>query len=83
MATSSSPVDYRVFDADNHYYEPIDMFERYIDPQFRDRTFTTAERDGDTVVLFQRSSLRLRRRQWQPAPHPARFSTGPAARAGR
>ena len=53
MGVLSQPVDYRVFDADNHYYEPVDMFERYIDPNYRDRTFTVEERDGGKVVLFQ------------------------------
>jgi predicted TIM-barrel fold metal-dependent hydrolase len=27
----------RLFDADNHYYEPRDAFTRYIDPKFRER----------------------------------------------
>lgn len=53
MATLSKSVDYRFFDADNHYYEPVDMFVRYIDPAFADRTFVVEERDGDTVVLFE------------------------------
>ena len=26
----------RVIDVDNHYYEPVDVFTRYIDPKFRD-----------------------------------------------
>jgi predicted TIM-barrel fold metal-dependent hydrolase len=30
-------IDYALFDADNHYYEPRDCFSRYIEPQFRDR----------------------------------------------
>jgi len=53
MGTITKPVDYAFFDADNHYYEPVDMYERYVDPQYRDRTFTLQERDGDTVVLFR------------------------------
>jgi predicted TIM-barrel fold metal-dependent hydrolase len=52
MAVLSRSIDYRVFDADNHYYEPVDMFARYIEPAFADRTFVTEERDGETVVLF-------------------------------
>ncbi|MGE0881095.1 MAG: amidohydrolase family protein [Acidimicrobiia bacterium] len=28
---------YPVFDADNHFYEPPDAIDRYIDPKFRDR----------------------------------------------
>src|SRR5690606_14021781 len=53
MAVPSKTVECRVFDADNHYYEPVDMFERYIDPAYADRTFTTERRGDDTVVLFQ------------------------------
>src|SRR3974390_3112904 len=53
MAVLSKPVDYRFFDADNHYYEPVDMFQRYIDREFADRTFVIEEHDGDTVVLFE------------------------------
>lgn len=30
---------YRIFDADNHYYETQDAFTRNIDPAYRDRTF--------------------------------------------
>jgi predicted TIM-barrel fold metal-dependent hydrolase len=46
-------IRYRLFDADNHYYEPVDMFGRYIDPQYAARTFQTEERDGETVVFFE------------------------------
>lgn len=27
----------RIFDADNHYYEPLDCFSRHIDPKYADR----------------------------------------------
>jgi predicted TIM-barrel fold metal-dependent hydrolase len=53
MATLSKNLDYRLFDADNHYYEPVDMFARYIDTKYVERTFRTEERDGETIVLFQ------------------------------
>ena len=53
MAVLSKDIDYRVFDADNHYYEPVDMFARYIDAQYAERTFLTEERDGETIVLFE------------------------------
>jgi predicted TIM-barrel fold metal-dependent hydrolase len=55
MATLVRPIDYRVFDADNHYYEPLDLFERYIAREFRDRTFQVqadADADGNRVVTF-------------------------------
>lgn len=32
-----STVDFRLFDADNHYYEPRDAFTRYIEPRFREK----------------------------------------------
>lgn len=47
MASLARPVDYPIADADNHYYEPVDMFAEYIDPAFRDRTFVVTEHDGD------------------------------------
>jgi predicted TIM-barrel fold metal-dependent hydrolase len=53
MAVLSQQVDYQVFDADNHYYEPVDLFERYIDPAYRDRTFTVEQHDDTKTVLFQ------------------------------
>ena len=50
MTTS---LDYRINDADNHFVEPPDCFERYIDPKFADlaiRNVTTP--DGKLVKLF-------------------------------
>jgi predicted TIM-barrel fold metal-dependent hydrolase len=52
MPALSRSLDYRLFDADNHYYEPLDIFVRYIEPAFAERTFVTEQRDGETVVLF-------------------------------
>lgn len=49
----SGAATYRVFDADNHYYEPVDLFERYVEPAYRDRTFTTEQREDGTAVLFR------------------------------
>jgi predicted TIM-barrel fold metal-dependent hydrolase len=31
-------LDYRIYDADNHYYEPDDCFTRHIEARFRERT---------------------------------------------
>jgi predicted TIM-barrel fold metal-dependent hydrolase len=31
-------LDYRLYDADNHYYEPDDCFTRHIEARYRDRT---------------------------------------------
>ena len=50
--SAAPPIRYRVVDADNHYYEPVDLFERYIDPAFRERTFRVTEVDGERVVVF-------------------------------
>ena len=52
MPALSRSLDFRLFDADNHYYEPLDIFARYIEPAFAERTFVTEQRDGETVVLF-------------------------------
>jgi predicted TIM-barrel fold metal-dependent hydrolase len=44
---------YRVFDADSHYYEPPELFEQYIDPAFRDRTYRLVKNaDGSETVYF-------------------------------
>ena len=32
------PLPYRLYDADNHYYEPDDCFTRHIEARFRERT---------------------------------------------
>jgi hypothetical protein len=51
---------YRLFDADNHYYEPPELFERYIDPAYRERTYRLVkEADGSEVID---------RRSWTPLP---------------
>ena len=33
-----TPLPYRIYDADNHYYEPDDCFTRHIEARFRERT---------------------------------------------
>jgi predicted TIM-barrel fold metal-dependent hydrolase len=38
--------DVRPFDADNHYYEPLDAFTRHLDPKLRGRTVDVAEIHG-------------------------------------
>ena len=42
---------FRIFDADNHYYEATDAFTRHIDPAMRKRTMQWAEIDGRTRLL--------------------------------
>lgn len=42
----TSPLAYRPFDADNHYYEAIDAFTRHLDPRLGPRTVQWAEING-------------------------------------
>ena len=44
-------LDFQVFDADNHYYEPVDAFTRHLDPSMRKRTVQWAEIDGRQRLL--------------------------------
>lgn len=39
-------LDYRAFDADNHYYEALDAFTRHLDPKLGPRTVQWAEIGG-------------------------------------
>ena len=41
--------DYRIVDADNHYYEPDDCFTRHLDPAFADRAYHIV-RDGNGAL---------------------------------
>jgi predicted TIM-barrel fold metal-dependent hydrolase len=41
----------RGFDADNHYYESMDAFTRYIEPEYAKRAMQWAEIDGKTRLL--------------------------------
>ncbi|HTK64565.1 MAG TPA: amidohydrolase family protein [Pseudonocardia sp.] len=43
---------YRIFDADNHYYETRDAFSRHIDPAYRDRTFHVRTNEAGTEQWF-------------------------------
>ena len=55
MTTAPAPagLDYPINDADNHFNEPKDCFERYIDPKHRDLAirYVTGP-DGEPVELF-------------------------------
>ncbi|HVX22073.1 MAG TPA: amidohydrolase family protein [Acidimicrobiales bacterium] len=37
MTEPNTQLDYGLFDADNHYYEPYDCFTRHIEPAFKDQ----------------------------------------------
>src|SRR6478752_7490651 len=44
-------MDPRPFDADNHYYEPIDSFTRHLDKKFTDRGVKPVQ-DGKRVKVL-------------------------------
>jgi predicted TIM-barrel fold metal-dependent hydrolase len=41
----------RSYDADNHYYEPLDAFTRYIEPEFAERAVQFVQIEGKTRML--------------------------------
>lgn len=45
-------LDYRPFDADNHYYEALDAFTRHLDPRHATRVFQWAQIDGRTYPVL-------------------------------
>jgi predicted TIM-barrel fold metal-dependent hydrolase len=48
-----SPIGFRLFDADNHYYEPRDAFSRYIEPRHRDKAVHVVRNaDGEEQVMI-------------------------------
>jgi predicted TIM-barrel fold metal-dependent hydrolase len=48
-----SDLPFRINDADNHFVEPPDMYERYIDPGLRDRAVRfVVDENGRRVQLF-------------------------------
>ncbi len=50
---AGSELGYRIDDADNHFNEPPDCFERYIDPQYADLAIrSVVGPDGERVQLF-------------------------------
>ena len=44
-------LDYPLFDADNHYYEPTDAFTRHLDPVFARRTMQWVELSGKPRLM--------------------------------
>lgn len=55
-------LEYRLIDADNHYYEPYDAFTRHLEPRYADRSLHIRKRDdglgqvyfGDEPASFMR-----------------------------
>ena len=45
-------IDYELFDADTHYYEPRDAFTRYIEPAFRDQAVHVRSEVGGGEQIF-------------------------------
>ena len=52
----------RVIDGDSHFIEPLDLFERYVEPEFRERTVRFAadpKRDGRRVMFVDGRPVEL------------------------
>ena len=47
----TTELPFRFFDCDNHYYEALDAFTRYIEPEYRKRAMQWAVIDGKTRLL--------------------------------
>ncbi|MCO8127788.1 amidohydrolase [Acidimicrobiia bacterium EGI L10123] len=47
-----APLNYRLFDADNHYYEPRDCFTRHIEASFRDAAIRPELLETGEEVLY-------------------------------
>ena len=41
----------RIFDADTHYFEPSDLFERYIEPQYRHLAVRSQQTEDGPIVM--------------------------------
>jgi len=73
-------LDYRAFDADNHYYEALDAFTRHLDPRHGPRTVQWAEIDGRRYhVVGGRISHAVKNATFDPTAKPgalARYFRG-------
>ena len=49
--TMATQLPFRFFDCDNHYYEALDAFTRYLEPAYRKRAMQWAVVDGKTRLL--------------------------------
>lgn len=45
-------------DGESHFIEPLDLFERYIDPQFRDRAMRIEDRNGTLTMTVDHRPIR-------------------------
>src|SRR5687768_7045364 len=65
------PLPYKLFDADNHYYEPRDAFTRHIDPSHRDRAIRVVKDDrGRDKILIGDEPFSFLTPLYQDAPAP-------------
>jgi hypothetical protein len=50
-----------IIDGDSHFMEPLDLFERYIDPQFRDKAMRVAKdlATGEPALVVDGRQLRM------------------------
>ncbi len=44
---------FRVIDADGHFYEPEDLWDKYLSPEFQDRSPKVARMLGNSMVQFE------------------------------
>ncbi len=44
---------YRVIDADGHFYEPEDLWEKYLSPEFQDRRPRVGQMLGNSMIQFE------------------------------
>src|SRR6476660_5072018 len=70
MAATSGP-EFTMFDADNHDYEPVDAFTRYLDKSMRARCMQWVELDGRPRLLVAgRISRFIPNPKFQPIARP-------------
>ena len=50
-ALAPRELDFTFFDCDNHYYEALDAFTRFIEPEYRKRAIQWAQLDGKQRLL--------------------------------
>jgi predicted TIM-barrel fold metal-dependent hydrolase len=56
-----SPLPYRINDADNHFVEPLDVYERYIEPRWREKAVRwVKDENGEDLQLFAGRPSRTR-----------------------
>jgi hypothetical protein len=48
----------KVIDANAHMHEPLDLWERYVEPKYRDRVPKVAFMDGNRMVYEPGDGLR-------------------------